>query len=107
MVKIFRREFDRNEERLEERAARLYDVARDMLGGETTVINLADTISVEEEEIDVYPHLRAIAVYTGKNYKRAQELARTYEQRFGEEFVIFDYTKGGKIDVPQVAEITV
>ncbi len=107
MVKIFRRESDRNEERLEERAARLYDVARDRLGKETMVINFADTISVEEGEIDVYPHLRAIAVYTRKNYKRAQELARIYEQRFKEEFVIFDYTQGGKIDAPQIAEITV
>ncbi len=69
MVKIFQREFDRNEERLEERAA----------------IGL---------------HLRAIAAYTRKNYKRAQELAKLYEERFGEEFAIFDYTKGGKVDVP-------
>ena len=105
MVKVFEREFDENQERLEERTTRLYDIARDMLGKDIMVINFTDTIMIEEGEMDVYPHLRAIALYTKKKFERAQKLAKVYEERFGEEFVIFDYTKRGTIDAIWITEI--
>ena len=71
MVKVFEREFDESQESLEERATRLYVLASNLLKN-VKVINFEETISIDNGEIDVYPHIRAITVYTKKNYGRAK-----------------------------------
>jgi hypothetical protein len=68
------------------------------------VILVGEVIKVRAGGIEVHPHLRVVAAYTTNDYGMAKQISRDLTKRYGEEFVLLNYT-GGLQDDTRITEI--